>query len=48
MRVLYDIRVLKGRLYKVMVRPAILYEMEVMTMIKRQESKIKVVEIKML
>ena len=49
--VLCDRRVppkLKGRLYKVMVRPAMLYEIEALAVTKRQESKMEVAEMKML
>ena len=39
---------LKGRLYKVMVRPAMLYGIEALAVTKRQESKMEVAEMKML
>ena len=49
--VLCDRRVppkLNGRLYKVMVRPAMLYGIEALTVTERQESKMEVAEMKML
>ncbi|XP_063589593.1 uncharacterized protein LOC134766589 [Penaeus indicus] len=39
---------LKGRLYKTMVRPAMLYGMEAVAVTRDQEKKMKVAEMKML
>ena len=39
---------IKGRLYKVMVRPAMLYGMEAVAVTKAQERKMEVAEMKML
>ena len=39
---------LKGRLYKIMVRPAMLYGMEALALTKGQEKKMEVAEMKML
>ena len=38
----------KGKVYKVAVRPAMLYGLETVTLTKRQEAEMEVAELKML